>query len=131
MSPHTGRDPRTGVGRAGQPARIPADQRLRGDVARQVADLRCRLREASLRADALLAAGYRCEAAAAVAEQRALVSGFERRLATALADVSVEREAERVLAAASAWHEARRALARGAVADGAARPAPHGAPRRA
>lgn len=132
MEAHTGRDPLAG----GRPVVPSAGERLRADVTREVAELRCRLREAGLRADALLAAGCRHEAVAAVAEQRALVRGFERRLVSAIVASAVEREAERVLAAAAAWHEARRALGRTGGADGTpgahgpSRPAPSRAPGR-
>lgn len=74
-----------------------AAERLRGDVTRQIADLRCRLREATLRSDAYLAAGRPDAAAEVLAEQRALVAGFHDRIATSVSGARVEAEAEAVL----------------------------------
>ena len=91
---------RRGTGR--QPA-SPSDRasaRLRGDVSREVADLRLQLEEAALRSDAYLQAGYPEEAAEVVDEQRQLLSRFQARLRQSMSEAAVEAEAERVLAAA-------------------------------
>lgn len=73
--------------------------RLAGEVRREVADLRVRLSEASLRSTALEEAGLPGAAAEVAAEQRELLDGFRRRLDAAVAAAVVEREAELVLAA--------------------------------
>lgn len=68
-------------------------------MSREVADLRVRLEEASLRSDAYLQAGYPEEAAEVVDEQRRLISRFRARLEQSMSEAAVEAEAERVLAA--------------------------------
>ena len=81
----------------GRPSLV-ASARLADAIGREVADLRVRLEEASLRSDAYREAGQTRAAAQVVDEQRALVAGFADRLGSVLAGAAVEREAEDVLA---------------------------------
>ncbi len=82
---------------SGRPSLV-ASARLADAIGRETADLRVRLHEATLRCAAYRAAGRPDVAADVVAEQRALVADFARRLGPLLAGAAVEREAERVLA---------------------------------
>lgn len=84
------------------PSGVPSEvsrARLAREVEREVADLRVRLSEASLRSTALEQAGLPGAAAEVVAEQRDLLDGFRHRLEDAVAAAVVEREAELVFAA--------------------------------
>lgn len=74
----------------------PADSRdrLRADLTREVADLRCRLHEIALRGEALIEAGQTAEAARVLAEQRVLLRAFEDRIARHVAAAKVLGEAE-------------------------------------
>lgn len=72
--------------------------RLRRDVTREVADLRCRLHEIALRGEALIEAGRTDEAARVLAEQRLLLRTFEARIARHVADAKVAGAAEEAVA---------------------------------
>lgn len=96
-----GRDRRDGERQpSGAPPSGYAARRLGEELRREVADLRVRLQETTLRSDAYLAAGYPEAAAEVVAEQRQLIARFHARVDRSTAAASVEAEAERVLAAA-------------------------------
>lgn len=73
--------------------------RLAHEVKREVAELRVRMSEASLRSGALRDAGHPHAAAEVVAEQRAMLDDFRNRLDAVVSAAAVEREAELVLAA--------------------------------
>lgn len=85
--------------RAGRPS-ASACQALSERVRREVADAEVRLSETCLRSDALLAAGFPREAAAVMDEQTGILRDLESRVAVAVADAAVEREAEAVVVAA-------------------------------
>lgn len=81
---------------AGRPSVVARD-RLAARVRAEVADVRVRLEEATLRSDALLATGQPERAAAVLDEQHALLAELQDNLASAVASASVEAEAESVL----------------------------------
>lgn len=75
------------------------------EVAREVADLRVRLREAVMRSEVFLEAGRPDAAARVVAEQRAAVAALRDRLAASTRRAAVEAEAERILAGAPGFDQ--------------------------
>lgn len=77
-----------------------ASRRLRDELRRDVAELRVRLEELSLRSEVHQVTGNEDGIEAAMVEQRQMLRQFERRLRHRIADAIVEREAEVVLSGA-------------------------------
>lgn len=81
---------------SGHPSHI-ARSRLAGAVQREISELRARVLEALLRAQALREAGLTEEAGEVFEEQRELLARFRSRVQDAVAAALVEREAELVI----------------------------------
>lgn len=90
-----GRESRAEVSRSSR-------ERLRDVLRDELDEVRVRLEEAALRADAHLLTGNPEGATEALADQRRLLADLEERLDAAVADALVEREAESVVADAVA-----------------------------